>query len=257
MREKDEYELRREARRKALKKKRIKKFFIFLLVVCIAVLAVLCFTVFFPIKQVKASGSDIYNEKQVIKAANLSGKNLLALSEEKTEDNVRKSLPLIDSIKLNKKLPDTVSLKVKDATEYSLYISNGKFYSASEKGYIMNEYPAEPQGLLKIVCTECKCKPGEKVKIKSEKESETIEKIIETLNKKNIIINAVDVSNPVAITVVVDSRFTVNLGTSAYLDKKIGHLGGMVASIAEGRKGNIDLSMWSPEKSEGSFTEIK
>lgn len=257
MPKKDEFQLRREARQKKLRKKRAKRTLIFILFLIVAVSVILCLTVLFPIKKVSASGSKLYSQKQIVNASNLKGKNVLTASEEKTEEILRNTLPYVDSVKFKRKLPDTIDVKVTDAAEYAYYTFKGKFYTVSKKGNVLEEKTAEPLNLLKINCSTVNCAVGEKVKIKSERERKAVNQILKALKAKEINVNAIDVTNSVAIKVRVEGRFDVNLGNKDNLNKKIAHLKGMITSIGDTRKGNIDLSMWSPEKSEGSFTEIR
>lgn len=253
MREKDDFQIRREERQKKLRKKRFKRALIIFGILAVLVAVILCLTVLFPIKKVTASGSKIYSEAQIIKAASIKGKNLFVTTEDATETKLRKKLPLIDGITFERSLSGTVKIKVKDADEYAYYVSGGRFYSVSKKGYVMKRYSKEPYGLIKIVCSGVSCKIGEKVKIKKEKEAETVEKLISAMEEKDLKIDWIDVSNSIAVKINILGRFEVNFGTTGYLDKKISHLNGMINSIGEGRSGRIDLSMWTPEKSEGSF----
>ena len=59
-----------------------------------------------------------------------------------------------------------------------------------------------------------------------------------------------------SITLQVDNRFEVNLGTSNYVNEKIKHLSGMIQKIDPSESGNIDLSMWTNDNSRGTFTPI-
>ena len=58
------------------------------------------------------------------------------------------------------------------------------------------------------------------------------------------------------ITVFVEDRFEVNLGSDENIKEKIDHLSGMVKEIGE-RKGSINLEMWSKTDSKGTFIEEK
>ena len=71
--------------------------------------------------------------------------------------------------------------------------------------------------------------------------------------KTGIRVTRVDITDELAITVGVDGRFTVNLGTSNYIDKKFAHLSGMIKNMDASAAGKINLSMWTPSNTEGSF----
>ncbi len=141
-----------------------------------------------------------------------------------------------------------------DAKEYIFLENGGKYYTVSKKGYVMEEYPSPPENLIEVKYSKVTPKIGEKIKIKSKSENQAFEDLLKKLTDNGFNINKIDVSNIANLTVQIEGRFTVKFGTQTYLDNKISHLKGMVQSIEENRKGDIDLSMWTPQKSEGSFT---
>ena len=98
------------------------------------------------------------------------------------------------------------------------------------------------------------CVIGKAVEYSNDSQAELVENLSKLLGNKEIKINSIDVSNVINITVKVEDKFTVNLGTNEYLEQKIAHLSGMIDSIGE-RVGDINLSMWTPENSQGSFVE--
>ncbi len=254
MAEKDEFTRRREARQRKAAKKRRKRLFFFTLFLIIAIGVTLSLTVLFPIKKVRSSGSKIYTEKEIVAAADIYGKNEFTVSSSKTETAIREKLPFVGSVTLERYLPDGILIKVKDASEYTCYASGGKYYSVSKDGYVLKEYQTAPDGLLTVTCSEVTCKTGRKIVIKSESEKELISTLLAALENKDIETQSIDVSSTVAVKATVCGRFKVNFGTTAYLDKKINHLSSMINNIGEERRGSIDLSMWTPTKTEGSFT---
>ena len=76
----------------------------------------------------------------------------------------------------------------------------------------------------------------------------------ELLNGKKVKINSVDVSEVMEITVRVEDRFNVYLGSSAHIDLKISHLAGMLKEVDADTIGSIDLSEYTPENGRGILT---
>lgn len=249
----DDFEARRRSRQREIKRRRRKKTLILFSFICVITVVVLCFTVFFRVERVNVSGSDVYDAVEIAKAAGVNNKNMFTISSTKLEDKIRQKLPYVDSVKLSRKLPHTVTLKVTDAAPFSYYLVGSKYYIASEKGYILEESKSGSNDLMQIICSEAVCKVGKKVTIVSEREQKLIDELITYLNDEQIPTGCIDVSNPASIKLKVADRFSVNLGTSDYLIKKISHLKGMIDNIDPEKSGDIDLSMWSPENSQGSF----
>ena len=250
-------EERRKLRRKKIRKRRLLiSFFVFLLISLIT-LVIMCFTIFFPIQKITIKGSELYTKKQITKACGIVvGDNLFAISESKLQERARMQLPYVDSITIERKIPDTLILTVKDAQEYACYNSEDKYFVVSKKGYVLAEYSEPPQNVFQITSGKVSCEIGKPVKFEDENKSVIINNLINNLDLNEIKINSIDASNIIEIKAVVNDIYTVNFGTEENLDRKIAHLSGMIKSIGD-RKGNIDLSMWTPSNTQGSFVAEK
>lgn len=246
---------RRAARQRAARRRRLKIAFILFLIAAFITLAIMCFTVFFPIKRINVSGSEIYSKSEIIKASKLTtDDNIFVVSEADIEEKIRKALPYVDSVELKRVFPDAVILTVTDAKEYAYYLSDDKYVILSEKNYILKEQTEVPENVFQIVTSGINGKVGEKAEYKNASEEELVNNIKNLLHNEDINIDKIDVSNILQITLNVDNKFTVTLGNSDYTAEKIAHLSGMIESIGE-RKGHINLSMWSPTHSQGTFKE--
>lgn len=246
---------RRALRQKKARRRRLKTAFVFFIIIALITLAVMCFTVFFPIKRINVSGSEIYSKSQIIKASKLTtDDNLLVVSEEEIEKNIRKDLPYIDSIKLKRVLPDAVIITVTDAKEYAYHQSGSDYLILSDHGYVLKKQSEKPENVFEIITSGIDGDVGEMVTYKSADEEQLVVELITALSQKEINIDKIDVTNILQITLEVEGRFSVLLGNSEYLNEKIAHLSGMIANIPD-RKGDINLSMWTPDNSQGSFVE--
>ncbi len=246
---------RRAQRQKKARRRRLKTAFIFFLIITLLTLAVMCFTVFFPIKRINVSGSEIYSKSEIIKASKLTtDDNLFVVSEEEIESNIRKALPYVDSVKLKRVLPDAVVLNVTDAREYAYYQTGDSYFILSDSGYILKEQTETPENVFQIITSGIEGKVAQKAVYKNDAEEQLVNTLITVLNQKGINIDKIDVSNILDLSLEVEGRFTVVLGTTDYIEEKTAHLAGMIESITD-RKGKINLSMWTPTNSQGSFVE--
>lgn len=244
---------RRKARQRKARRRRLKICFVFFLLIATVAFAIMCFTVLFPVKRISVSGSELYSKAEIIKASGLTtDDNLLTLSQEKIEQKIRESLPYVDSVRIKRNLPDAVVLTVTDAKEYSCFKISDEYFIVSENGYVLSSRPEIPENVFEIAVSGVNCEVGKAVEYKNSAESELVKTLVSLLNKKEINIDKIDVSNILNITLEIENKFTVNLGANEYLEQKISHLSGMIDSIGD-RKGQINLSMWSPDNSQGSF----
>lgn len=248
---------RRATRQKKARRKRLRTAFVLFIIIAIITLIIMCFTVFFPIQRIKVSGSKIYSNSQIIKASKITtDDNLFVVSEDKIKENIRKELPYIDDVKLKRVLPGAVSLTVTDAKESMYYYIDGQYVVLSESGYILKKQDEMPQNVFEIVTSGISGNVSELANYKNGAEQELIQTIGASVEKYNINIDKIDVSNILQISLEVEGKYTVVLGNTDYTQEKIAHLSSMIESIGD-RSGKINLSMWTPQNSQGSFVEDK
>ena len=256
----DEREKRREAAKLRAKKRRRRRTaftLLFLLIVLLSVFAVLCCTVLFPVKNVTAKGSKIYSSAEIIKAAGMTEKdNVLAVNERKLEEKLRRKLPFVDSLQISRSLPDCIHLQITDAKETSAVEKDGVFYTLSQRGYVLQNYEECPENTFLLVLGEAEIKMGEMIVAKDASSVEQSGEIEKLLKGKKLKINKIDVSDPLNISLRVEDRFDVLLGNGENLENKVAHLAEMVENIGE-RKGEIDLSGWSHNNTQGIFKAEK
>ncbi len=248
---------RRAARQKQARKRHLVVALIIFMIIALITLVIMCFTTFFDINHISTSGSEIYSKEEIYAASGITKEDsLLIISEDKIEENIRKQLPYVDSVKIKRNLPDKIVLTVTDAKEYAYYVSGNSNFILSENGYILNEQAETPENVFQIVTSGIEGKPGEKAVYTNAAEEHLVTELITALHQKGVNIDMIDVTNVLEIKIFVEGKFEVIVGDNKYINEKIAHLASMVESIAD-RKGKINLSMWSPENSQGSFVEVK
>ena len=251
-------ETKKNPKRKKRSRRGLKVVLTVFLVFALTTGALFGFFYLFPARNVTVSGSEIYTPAQIIKASGINSKdNIFLVSKSAVEKHMRQKLPYVDSINIERKMPDGIKIKVRDAVEYAAFKISDKYFAVSERGYVLNIYDAAPDNAIEIICPEDSvfCEVGYQTVFEKESAKANCKELISLLNDSGIKINRVDVSNPVSLTVKIEGRFNVLFGTSADLDKKVAHLAKMCASIDATKSGKINLSMWTSEKTEGSFVE--
>ncbi|MBQ1961693.1 MAG: FtsQ-type POTRA domain-containing protein [Clostridia bacterium] len=252
----DEFTKKRNERRRRIRRRRAFISFIVLIIAALITFAVLSLTVLFPVKSVKAQGSKIYSASEIIKASGLSADdNILTFSESKVIKQIQTKLPFAETVSVKRSFPETVELTVSDAKEFACYPVEGKYYTVSRSGKVLNVYEACPEGLFTVRVKGVSCELGMELSFEDERTRKTAETMVNSLTEQGLTVNEIDITDPLSLFAKIDGRFTVNFGTSGSLEKKIGHLCGMVRSIAKERMGHINLSMWTAQKTEGTFTE--
>lgn len=248
----DEFLRKRKARQRKIRRRRIKIFLVLLLLLAVGAGVILSLSVFFKIESISASGSSKYSAEEIIAASGIKkGDNLFVSSV--NDEKLKRKLPYIEKITVKRSLPATFTIKVTDAEEYVCYLSGNKYYPVSRSGRVLSKTDEKPEGIPEISAGGLTLKVGRKLAFAKEKTENTLNEIFENAEKTEIRITRVDITDELAITLGVDGRFTVNLGTSNYIDKKFAHLSSMMKNMDASAAGKINLSMWTPSNTEGSF----
>lgn len=252
----DEFLRKRKERQARIRKRRLIISFAIVIILLLIVGVILSLTVLFPISELSASGSKVYTNKQIITASQINnGDNIFSLSEKDTLKTLKSKLPFIESIKFKRTLPDKLEIIVTDAKEYACYQYKGKYYTVSQDGWVLKEYIEIPQNAFYIICNDVKCKVGSEVEFSKDSTHELSEQIGDLLTKYKISVNYIDITNEIVLKAKVENRFVVNFGTSSNLENKVKHLYTMMQKIEENKTGNINLSMWNSQNTQGTFVE--
>lgn len=250
----DEFTRKRKARQRKIRKRRIKIFIGFLVVALLITGAVLSLTVLFPIDSITVTGSEKYTAEEILSAASIKkGDNLFTAKAD--AGAMAKKLPYVQSVQTVRKLPGSLTLKVKDAAEYACYKADGKYFTVSRSLHVLNRCDEPPENMLLILAGNVSCKVGEDVQYGDNKAGGLIEQIEKSAEEYSLALNRIDITDELAISVKTEGRFVVNFGTSNGLDGKFAHLASMIKNIDAQKTGTVNLSMWSSSNTEGTFVE--
>lgn len=139
------------ARRKHSKRRRRRGSFGFLYkllsvaVICTAI--VLALTLFFRVETITVSGQRRYTEDQVREASGVkSGDNLYLLNKHDVAARISQALPYVESIRINRKLPDTLLIEVRECGPPMAVIQDGYAWLISPQGKILEQLEESAAG---------------------------------------------------------------------------------------------------------------
>ena len=258
--------MKKEVKRKAPPKKRkVRKSFIFIMLMFIfSILVILCTTVLFPINNVKIEYSGKkYTEKDIRAVADVNvGENMIMLSKTGLEKRITTRLAYIGSVDLKKKFPDTVIITPKE-TKADICIKDGKEYYIFDKNYKL--LGTAKKANKKLTCINGlklnKYKIGKTASFKSDEVFQHTKTIQKALAKTKLKINYIDLKNNSDVTVYLDKRFKIRLGTFNDLKEKLDFTVKMLDGINKKNakdEGTLNLTYFS-DKKEGYFAreEVK
>lgn len=252
-----EAEIKRRQRKRKIRKRRFISFLLILLLVGAGVFYYFLKTRLFPIKKIAVEGSKIYAAQEIISVGGISDKTpIMGITERSLKKKLQKKLPYVETVKIKRNFPDAVVITVSDAKEVFALRSDNGYFTLSENLRVLALLPYLPENTIEIKAKGLEPEIGNTVSFSDEQEEELFDSLYNHIKEKGVKLNGIDISNTVRITVFVEDKFEVNLGSNENIEEKINHLTGMVKEIGN-RKGKINLEMWSKSDSKGTFIEEK
>lgn len=245
----------RAARRRKKRRAAKIRLAVFLVLLLLAAGVTLSLTVLFPIQTITVSGQVQYSAQEVIQAAGIQkGKNLF-LSGAKAGQSVPKKLPWVATVKVGRKLPGTIVLKVTAATAALSYAVEKGYYLTDENGKILAIQAQPAQNTPTVTGAELLAgKAGEQLKFKKQEKADLVNFLVKLLEKNGLSCTDLNVTDSLDLQFTLENRLTVLLGSSSNCEKKLLHLKSMLASMEKEASGKIDLTLWSEQNPKGIYT---
>lgn len=112
-------------------------------VLAICIVIVIALTLFFRVDTITISGEDRYSELEIIEATGLSaGDNLFLLNKYAIAEDLLKKLPYIAEVRINRILPDTLTIDVTESDAVLAVVQEGSAWLVSPEGKIVEQRTA-------------------------------------------------------------------------------------------------------------------
>lgn len=273
---------KRRLSKKARRRRRIVKAIVISpIIIIILVLLFLIFgSIFFRVEGFSMSGSGKYEGYEIIAASGIDeGDSLMWINVKKSEKNILKKLPYIESVTIKRKFPHTVTVEYKQVeTIYGVCVGD-KWVLTDPSFKVLEILEAEPTKtamLIKMPAASV-CEPGSTLVFKDEsantgnegtaaqtenddKKSENgkdgelvlpmdrFNQIMAEVNGSSLKgkVTEVDVSDEGALSIVYDGRIRIKLGAAVQLADKLKLAAGALQNedkIDPTEKGTLDVSI--------------
>ena len=240
-----------------------------LTVTAIVVALVLGVSVFFKVEHLTISGAEVYSEWAIKEASGLKGgENLLTFSRPRAGALIKANLPYVDTVRFGIKLPDTVTIIVKeDDVVYAIKDQDGAWWLMNSDGRVVemanNSKAANYTQVLGVTLDhpvqDEKGVATESMPTETDPSGETVIvpvtvtgaqrlnaalQILKALEANDIVGDAasVDVSRIEDIILWYGTRYQVNLGDSSRLDYKIDCMNDVILQMSDYQSGILDIS---------------
>jgi len=229
---------------KRRKKKIRRRFFIFSLLLIITSIALAFNLKTFDIKEIFVKNNVKVTKDDIINLSDINiGDNIFYVSFYKSKRNIL-SDPYIETVKLKRKLPDSIEINVTERKEAVYFQKESSFYILDKTGVFLNK-SSEAPSLLMIKGIENKVSYGKNsITFKDSRYKDAIEmfNMLDASNKSKYKFKAVDLGSLVNIKLYINNM-EIRLGSDEDLLNKVNKAINMMSEDGVSlEKGYIDVS---------------
>lgn len=212
------------AKKKKTKKRKIVAFYTFLIVLLISVITVLSLTVFFNISKITVIGNEHYSVQKIVEVSGLEkGQNMFRLNKFKIIENLKKELPYLSNVEINRKLPVAITITVTESQPFLCINTSKGSYLLDESLKILEKTDTAPSGVASVSGIKItNAKIGEPLVDKNGRQDH-LKQLCETMQKHFGYgrVTKITIKEVYDITVKYEDRVLIKFGTLENIDQKV------------------------------------
>ena len=233
-----------QSRRKKAKRNKASSKWIGLLLIGVLVVACISFSPVFSAKNIIVSKMEKYTSADIcVKIGLTNSSNLFLFGKNKAEKQLMND-PYIESAKIITKLPDTITIDIKERRVRGYVPYMGSYLYIDEYGRVL-DIQTSFKKVLPIVkgLQFSSFQVGEVLPVSNQQSLDVVVKIAQMMSKYQLldIVLSLDVSNSSQVTAYVN-QVEIRLGSIDDADQKIRTLAEIIKTIPENARGFLDLS---------------
>ena len=222
------------------------------IIILLGICMILAFTVFFKIDAITVEGKTRYKNDEIIKSSQISlGDNLLLYNTSPAADNILNDFPYIETVDIQKRLFNSINIKVTEAKPTSIVESGGKYIVLSKSGKIIeitDKKTYDVPTVLGAKLTDVKL--SSKIRYNDKNLKKYLDRVLEAISDNELKdkISTVDINNTSAIVLTKKNGFKIIIGNFENVDYKIKTAAYILTNnVNEDAKGTLDVSLASAE----------
>lgn len=204
-------------------------------------------TLFFRMDHIVVRGNERYSEQEVLAASGLeTGGNLYLLNKFDVKETIFRQLPYVEEIKINRKLPDTLLIEIRECKAVAGIADGDGVWLISDRGKLLERSDAPAEGCPLITGGEL-IDPAPTGTANMGPDMAYRLGVVMTLlseadaRRMRGNINAIDLADDTAVNLIYLSRFTVRFPWTADVGYKLESLGTVADYLENNETGLIDL----------------
>lgn len=204
-------------------------------------------TLFFKTEKIIVEGNQRYTEQEIIEAAGLQlGSNLYLMNKYDHAQAIFRNLPYVESASINRKLPDTLLVEVKECSAAASVPAEGGAWLMSMSGKLLEKTSAVPEGCAKVTgCTLTAPEVSGEAAFDTDSayKMTALQSLLRAAEEKRMRANieTVDLGDDTCLQFTYAGRFTVKLPWTADLSYKLESLATVADYLEANEKGAINL----------------
>lgn len=214
-------------------------------VICGAIVAALA--VFFTVDTIEVTGNSRYTAQEIAESGGIHvGDNLFLINKFSAAEEITQKLPYISSVRISRKLPDTLCIQVEENGALCAVEAGGSQWLLSSSGKLVEK--SDAADVTKITgLTPVDPEAGKAMQVDAEQAGvkDTLLTLLAALNSREALSRCQEIhlEDGSSITLRFDGRFDVILAWDADFGYKLDCLLAVVdTKLEENEKGTIDLT---------------
>lgn len=243
--------------------RRIRKYlfhYILLAAFCLAILFVMCYTVFFKLDKIQVNGCSVYSQAQIVDEIGAQkGESLFKVNLSNAEKLLVGKLPYVRSVKISRQFPTTLKVDVQEEEVLGAVYTSEGFAILSTTGKVLEtRVLALKEGIPRIVGLVGQTyETGSYLRKSDAKDGELLDqiKVLQEVQKQLAAnhltdITYYDVSDLLNIEVMLEDKLLLKLGSSSEMDYKLE----FISKVLAGKKAGEEEFEQVPEEGTLDFS---
>ncbi|MGE4284976.1 MAG: cell division protein FtsQ/DivIB [Clostridia bacterium] len=236
--------------RNVSKKKRTSHYFFIIVLLVMAIVLTSLFTPLFNITNIKIEGMEKVTQQVILDVSGIEkDMNIFHINLNTVRNHIG-GIPYIDSVKIKRKLPNTVIITIVERKPVGCIPFMGSYIFIDAKGNVLEVASQIENQDIPIIngLKFNEFKMGERIKVDEENKLDIIVSCVKELINSNLLdkTGLIDVHDVDNIQLNIEGRIVVNMGDVSRMRHKMEFLVAILNEIKSEQKGFIDLSVEKP-----------
>ena len=205
-------------------KRNLTLYYVMVFIIVMSILIVLSLTVFFNINTIVIKGESVYTTEEIMNVLGVKkGENLFRKKMGDIESQVLSNLPEIETVKVQRALPDKLKVTVTPCIPFADIEVDGRYYEISQSFKITKEVSALDENLLHINGLDPESSEIGQIATSSDKyKNDILKTIMDTIERIDFQgITTIDITDRLNIRLIYKNKIPLEVGSSLDLEYKI------------------------------------